>query len=188
MPDAIVDSLIVRSLGWALVQFVWQGAAVALITAVTLRLLDRRTAAARYLVASAGLLAMFVLPVATTIEHARRLSAEPVSTTVSTASPATSSISTPSPVTGRQLSVPTPPLATEGPPVVTAPAGRSSETWLPAAVLVWCAGVIALSMRLHRACDTYVSRHRLEGDPIHEFFRIADGQVVRFRSVFAEIV
>ena len=30
MPDTITVSLIVQSLGWALLQFVWQGAAVGL--------------------------------------------------------------------------------------------------------------------------------------------------------------
>ena len=166
MPDAIADSLVVRSLGWALVQFVWQGMVVALLTAVTLRLLNRHTAATRYLVASAGLLILFLLPVATTIDHARRLSDVPPSTvtSVSTASPAASSSS------DRQLTVLTPLVATER-PAFGSLVSRVSETWLPAAVLVWLAGVVALSMRLLASWFLAERLRRRATRPVSEAWR-----------------
>ena len=142
MPDVMTDSLVVRSLGWALLQFVWQGAVVGLLTATTLGLLHRRTAATRYLVASAGLLIMFLLPVASSIYHARHLSAASVST-----SPTTSSSVAGPHVIDRPLSTPDVRPATDR-PRFTSPVSRLSETWQPAAVLVWLAGVVALSMRL----------------------------------------
>src|ERR1700738_2703560 len=51
--------------GWALIHFVWQGAAIATVIATLLRLLDRRSANARYIVACAGLAAMLAAPVIT---------------------------------------------------------------------------------------------------------------------------
>lgn len=60
-----LDPQAVHRLGWALVHFVWQGAALAAVAAVTLRCLRRRTAAVRYLAACAALAAMVTAPVAT---------------------------------------------------------------------------------------------------------------------------
>ena len=60
-----LDPQVVHRLGWALVHFVWQGAALAALAAVMLRRLRRRTAAVRYLAACAALAAMVAVPVAT---------------------------------------------------------------------------------------------------------------------------
>ena len=60
-----LDPQVVHRLGWALVHFVWQGAALAALAAVMLRCLRRRTAAVRYLAACAALAAMVAAPVAT---------------------------------------------------------------------------------------------------------------------------
>ena len=46
----------------AVVNWLWQGSVVALVTAAVLRLLDRSTAQPRYVVCSAALLAVLVLP------------------------------------------------------------------------------------------------------------------------------
>ena len=43
----LLDSTLIQSIGWALVNFVWQGAVIGLATAVTLRALDRARASAR---------------------------------------------------------------------------------------------------------------------------------------------
>ena len=71
MLDTLGDSLVIRSLGWALLQFIWQGCVVALLTAATLGLLHRHAAATRYLVATGGLFVMFLFPVATAVGHVR---------------------------------------------------------------------------------------------------------------------
>jgi beta-lactamase regulating signal transducer with metallopeptidase domain len=61
----LLDPQVVHRLGWALVHFVWQGAALAALAAVMLRCLRRRPAAVRYLAACAALAAMVVVPAAT---------------------------------------------------------------------------------------------------------------------------
>jgi bla regulator protein blaR1 len=52
-------------LGWTLLHFVWQGALVAAVLAVSLRLLRKRSAGLRYIVATGALLVLAVAPVAT---------------------------------------------------------------------------------------------------------------------------
>ena len=40
---------LLETAGWVLIHFVWQGVAIAMLTAIALRLLERRSADARYL-------------------------------------------------------------------------------------------------------------------------------------------
>ena len=54
-----------QTAGWALIHFVWQGAAIAAVLATALHLVARRSANARYIVACAGLVAMLAAPIAT---------------------------------------------------------------------------------------------------------------------------
>ncbi|WP_309890210.1 M56 family metallopeptidase [Archangium sp.] len=58
-----------QSLGWALLHLLWQGALVAAALAVALRVLDRRAAAVRYLLACGALALMLVLPALTAWRH-----------------------------------------------------------------------------------------------------------------------
>jgi beta-lactamase regulating signal transducer with metallopeptidase domain len=54
-----------QAVGWALLQFVWQGAAVGVLTALALAALRRSAADVRYVVASIGLALMLTLPIVT---------------------------------------------------------------------------------------------------------------------------
>ena len=54
-----------RQIGWLLVHSVWQGAAIALLLAIVLRLMERRSSGAKYLVCCAALLAIPVASFAT---------------------------------------------------------------------------------------------------------------------------
>src|SRR5688500_7844628 len=63
--EAILNGPTVERLGWTLVHFVWQGAAVAAVLAAALYLLRRRTADARYLASCASLLLLAAMPVFT---------------------------------------------------------------------------------------------------------------------------
>ena len=56
---------VVQRIGWALVHFIWQGAAVAVGLAGCTFLLRRRSANARYLAACGALMLMVLLPAAT---------------------------------------------------------------------------------------------------------------------------
>jgi len=61
----ILSPQIVQKLGWTLLYFVWQAAAVALILAILLRVLRRSTANSRYIVACSALGLMVLLPAVT---------------------------------------------------------------------------------------------------------------------------
>ena len=52
-----------RKIGWMLVQSVWQGAAVAMVLALVLRLMDRRSSASRYMVCCIALAAIPVMSI-----------------------------------------------------------------------------------------------------------------------------
>src|SRR6185295_12070726 len=54
-----------QAVGWALLQFVWQGAAVGALTALALLALRRSASDVRYVVASIGLALMLTLPIVT---------------------------------------------------------------------------------------------------------------------------
>src|ERR1043165_6500259 len=54
-----------QRLAGAILHFFWQGALVALLTAIALQLLERRSAQSRYAVCVAGLVFMAVAPFAT---------------------------------------------------------------------------------------------------------------------------
>lgn len=58
---------IAQHVGWALVHFIWQGFAVALLLAVALRLMKHHAPRARYVPAFAALLLLLALPVATLV-------------------------------------------------------------------------------------------------------------------------
>src|SRR5690349_8633748 len=55
----------VERLGWTLVHSVWQGAAIALVLGLALKVLSKRSAQSRYLVASSALVMMVMASVVT---------------------------------------------------------------------------------------------------------------------------
>lgn len=63
MTEALASSPLVRAVALALVEFVWQGAAVGLAVALVLFGLRRASAQMRYVVACLGLAAMTIAPV-----------------------------------------------------------------------------------------------------------------------------
>ena len=63
----LFSSSAAQRIGWALIHFLWQGAAVALVLAVMLSLLRNRSPQARWIVSCAALALMAALPVATAL-------------------------------------------------------------------------------------------------------------------------
>ena len=61
----ILQQPIIEKLGWTLIHFLWQGTILAILLAITLRLLRRRTSNARYLAGCMTLLLMVILPIVT---------------------------------------------------------------------------------------------------------------------------
>jgi HEAT repeat protein/beta-lactamase regulating signal transducer with metallopeptidase domain len=130
-----------HALGWALVHFLWQGAALALLLGATLALIRPTAARARYTISIITLAAMLVVPVATTLRlYQPAVSAS--SHTVPAAEPASELNPSPAP---RALSSTTQSL----PPFVSSPLLRDRlEPILPWLVVVWVLGVLILSVRL----------------------------------------
>ena len=135
-----------HALGWALVHFLWQGAALAILLGVALALIRPTAARTRYAVALLTLAAMLVLPVATTVqlyEPAIPSSSKTADVTApapspslrpsvtSVTSPATVAAVTPSPSTARFTL-----LRDRLEPMLT---------WF---VVIWVVGVLILSVRL----------------------------------------
>lgn len=159
------------AVGWALVWFLGHGVLVALVVAGLLRLLRRRSADLRYGVACAGLLAMVLCPVGTTLRFlaAGRSRAD--------SAPAVArSVVTPTPGRGlapRRVVAVTPRESGEAPLMtarLSSGSGRENgevfvpvtvatrsmhwrervEASLPAVVAVWLAGVALMTLRLAR--------------------------------------
>src|SRR5829696_6565788 len=65
-----------QAVGWALLQFVWQGAAIGILTAIALASLRRNAADVRYVVGAVGLALMLTLPLATGVQKYQVLRAD----------------------------------------------------------------------------------------------------------------
>ena len=137
--------LLLQTAGWALIHFIWQGAAIAGAARVLLRLTRRRSAKGRYAIACASLVAMIAAPAVTA-----RL------TWTTATSPIESAPSTP--VASEVVQVVPPAVATESRVANRTPMAQgfspailtvaSLEQWLPAITIAWLAGVILLLARM----------------------------------------
>jgi HEAT repeat protein/beta-lactamase regulating signal transducer with metallopeptidase domain len=134
-----------HALGWALVHFLWQGAALAILLGVTLALIRPTAARTRYAVALLTLAAMLVLPIATTMQLY-----EP-------AIPSSSRTAVvPEPSVQVTAPAPSPALRSSRASVTSLPAVEARvtllrdrlEPMLPWFVVIWMVGVLILSVRL----------------------------------------
>jgi len=134
--------------GWTLVHFLWQGAAIAAVAALGLRLLHSGSPQSRYVVACVALAAMLASPAAT----AWRLWPQPASTAAAPVrralyvrvAPPAASVGDTLRFVGIRRRAPVP-LATAGAGSGAAPAGVA---WMPALVTAWLGGVSLLLARL----------------------------------------
>lgn len=133
----------IQALGWALVHFLWQGTAIALLLVAANRALRRATPNARYLAACAALVLMLAAPVATFFRLSRPI-AEPVALSAA----------------------PTAQIFSAVAPSDDSPVPPSGEIpWLPLIVAVWATGVALLSVRM--AGGLLVARRlRLRATPV----------------------
>jgi beta-lactamase regulating signal transducer with metallopeptidase domain len=129
MSQALLDPAGVRALGWSLLHFLWQGAAVAALLASLDLLLERARPQVRYLLAAAALLLMLLLPVATFEALTRPAPVEAAG------------------ITAASLDAAWP--VWSPPPTALAPMDlrRRIEPLLPVLVGAWCLGVLLLSLR-----------------------------------------
>ena len=146
MMEAMALSPVAYSIGWALLQFIWQGTLVGAVTAALLAGLRHRSSEARYFIACFGLLVMIALPTGMAFQSSRSL--VPGAPPGSPAIPESGRGATP--FDGAESSVDNleadPQTATESERF-----GWTQEDFrpvLPLAVIVWLSGVIALSVRI----------------------------------------
>jgi hypothetical protein len=70
---------VAQAITWALLQFVWQGTAIAAVATAALFLLRRSAADVRYVVASVGMALMLTLPVVTGVQRYQMLRSQSAS-------------------------------------------------------------------------------------------------------------
>src|SRR6266571_947384 len=126
----------IRVLGWSLLHFVWQGAAVGALLASLNLVLRRAAPQVRYLLASGALLLMLLLP-AVTFQVVRRME-QPAGRTAPAA--AVGEWATSGAAASSSFVKPTDMLSTHG-------LRRRVEPLLPGLVGLWGAGVLLLSLR-----------------------------------------
>jgi beta-lactamase regulating signal transducer with metallopeptidase domain len=131
----------IRVLGWTLLHFVWQGAAVAALLASLNLALRRATPQARYLAACASLLLMLALPVLSF----RAMSAAKAVKQTTPWAVADAPARTLAPVAHARTAE----AAAFAPPTLprSFDLDRRIEAMLPALVALWVAGVLLLGMR-----------------------------------------
>ncbi|HYT66591.1 MAG TPA: M56 family metallopeptidase [Vicinamibacterales bacterium] len=141
-----------QAIGWALLQFVWQGAAIGVVTALALTALRRSAADVRYVVASIALALMLTLPAVTAVQKYQSLRS-----TYEAASIAPAPIAAGAAAVRRSIDV-TP--AQRSPVRDEAVAGMLRtqladrmasipfDRLMPTLMLVWLAGVTMLTLRL----------------------------------------
>src|SRR3569623_1133855 len=147
------------ALGGALLHFLWQGAIIALILAVTLRAMHGRSSNLRYLAAYAALLAMAVCPVMTYMWLSNGTPATVVDASAATApGPETTLVAADQSV-GDPVDTPSARVhaEAEAPRAAVRPAASSSggfalvntlRPFAPWMVAMWLTGVVVLSVRL----------------------------------------
>ena len=66
--DEMFRQPMAQAVGWALLQFLWQGTLIAVLTALLLRLLHRSAADVRYVISAVAMALMLTMPVVTAIQ------------------------------------------------------------------------------------------------------------------------
>lgn len=152
----LFSTALAQRVGWALVHFLWQGAAVALLLAPALQLLRRRSPQARWLASCAALGTMAALPVITvflvSVEPQRPIKPDLAARTPAPASknglPHMASLEPPAVGDTGHAKAPSPEII--APTLQKRPWTERMEAMLkpllPWFVLLWLAGVAALSV------------------------------------------
>src|SRR5688572_4439559 len=132
-----------QAIGWALLQFIWQGTLIAALTAALLTALRRSAADVRYVVATIGLALMLTMPMVTTVQSMRSAPPPAAAAAMTPGEPGQSRANvTPALRGADDLAVATP--APAAPAIPRVP----MEQWLPVFVALWLAGVALLTLRL----------------------------------------
>jgi hypothetical protein len=145
----LFTSQVVSAVGITLVHFLWQGAAIGLVTAAVLATCPRAMAGTRYTIAGVGLLAMAAAPVLT-LALVWRMAAAPST----------------GPSFGETVSV-------QASTALARTFPTDLASWLPLAVATWAVGVLILTMRLVVAWVRTERVRRRDLQPIGDGLAIA---------------
>jgi len=148
-----------HALGWALVHFLWQGAALAILLGLALAITRPTAARTRYTLSLLTLSAMLVLPVLTGLRLYDSARLEPPADVASAvAAPSASQLAQREPETRASLpDSPAPSAMSTATPTIDQPVARTARLAalsdllnpaLPWLVGLWVVGVVALSVRL----------------------------------------
>ena len=147
MIEAIAASPAVYAIGWSLVQFAWQGTLVAAIAALALVALSGADARIRYWTACAAMLIMVALPIRTAVGAYMTMASESGRNRIAGTAPIS--------VVPSRAETPAVPMPVTG----TTPIGGTAagggwtsaldlQSFIPAIVMAWILGVLALSIRI----------------------------------------
>jgi beta-lactamase regulating signal transducer with metallopeptidase domain len=146
-----------QAIGWALLQFVWQGTSIAVVTAAVLAALRRSGPDVRYVVSTIALALMLTTPVVTVVQT---LAAAAPAVTMAAASSSMPSAAHEDTRVGAAVAAIAAAASSsvEAPRSFAAPAfarrslgeggAWSVDEWLPLFVSLWLAGVLVLTLRL----------------------------------------
>lgn len=149
MIDALFGEPAVQAVAWALLQFVWQGAIVGLVTGAVLSVLRRSAPDVRYVVGTIALALMFTLPIVTTMQRYAALTAQQGQASIPATQARSLAPDTATPDTTADRHAP----AAASSAALPSASSRASaivrpERLLPIVMIVWVAGVTVLSLRL----------------------------------------
>jgi beta-lactamase regulating signal transducer with metallopeptidase domain len=134
-----------QAIGWALLQFVWQGAIIGVISGAALFALRRSAADVRYVVATIGLSLMLTLPVVSALQAWRTTPAgAPAGSTIATGGASAAEPRAMSPTTEPSAEI----GAVSGASAAAANHAGSRSSMLPMLLLGWLCGVTVLTIRL----------------------------------------
>ena len=174
--EHLIQQPAAQAIGWALLQFVWQGALVGLLFAAALYALRRSAADVRYVVAAIGLSLMLTMPTVTALQTWRAMTdgAPSVSTqSVSNALPQPSEDATP-PAMAPATQSTADPIVGEILPALDRP-NFSDVRWVRIVLLTWLSGVALLTLRLLTGW-LWVQRLRTRGTAPAPLRVAADGR------------
>lgn len=164
--DSLLGQPAAHAIGWALLQFVWQGALIGALTFLALAALKRSAADVRYLVASIGLALMLTMPVVTALQMWRSPSPSPAPSAAQSPElirlfgpgaglrPRSGWVSWPDPASKASGGAPVANFGRIDESRQSPHDPRSDSRWLTngvwpkVAVTIWFIGVLALSLRL----------------------------------------
>ena len=176
-----------QAIGWALLQFVWQGTLIAVLTAALLGLLRRSGPDVRYVVSTIALALMLTTPVVTVVQTL----ATPDPVLIEASGSLNVPVAAPEDARAVDVAASVAPRASSSHDDVEALAasaavhrsfsegGWSVDEWLPLFVSLWLAGVLALTLRLFSGW-MWVQRMKSHGaQPAPEALQVAAERLMR---------